>query len=308
MEANKSLRELLLGYPEKKWLFIEPGGNFGDYLIYKGAYRLADQLGCEYQICSYNEFMSMSSFDIDAIYIHGHGGYNFYNQRVPFKILDKAVGLKNFVVVQGPCTVDLNSDVADLLLEILQKSENEETIFYSREFSTFELLNNKCSDTEACLFHDVDTALHLNKEYIESLYGPLKERYDLDVIRRDPEASSLSPYRRSAVQLDPAYYAKSFEHWVRIHSHAKTVVSNRTHSAILSAILGKTVIFFGGVYHKNHSIWNYCLREMGVKWLDEDNLDYFQQPGSFINLIPDRIKNSYKVIRYTNKLKGVPES
>ena len=69
--------------------------------------------------------------------------------------------------------------------------------------------------------------------------------------------------------LDPAWQAKDFKSWVQIHNNANTVFTDRTHSAIVSMLLGKKVYLLPNNYHKNRSIWEYSLKDFGVHWLEE---------------------------------------
>ena len=43
------LEELFKLNQGKKWVFIAPGGNQGDSMIYQGAYKLADKCGIHYR-------------------------------------------------------------------------------------------------------------------------------------------------------------------------------------------------------------------------------------------------------------------
>ncbi|PID42435.1 MAG: hypothetical protein CSB48_10225 [Proteobacteria bacterium] len=303
---NMCLREKLFENREKNWFFVEPGGNYGDQLIYDGAYKLADEIGCRYEKYDFNRFMSKKPGQDEFIYIHGVGGYNSYNSGTPFDILERASSARNSTVIQGPCTVDPSEKTLDRINRIVDAGTHKELSFFAREYKTYNSISNSFKTKNAFIYHDNDTAFHLDKAHLEKLYGKVRSIYDLDVIRIDTEAVSLNPRRQSAIRLDPAFYANSYEHWIKIHSQAKSALSNRTHSAILAAILGKPVIFFGGIYHKNRSIWEYSLKDRGVKWLNEADEQYFQDERTVMKLLPSRIKNSYKVIRVINSVKGLP--
>ena len=111
------------------------------------------------------------------------------------------------------------------------------------------------------------------------------------------------------IPLDPALYATSFEHWLRLHAGARQIISSRTHSAIAGSILGKPTIMLPGSYHKNRSIWEYVLKDRGVVWGET------LEPPSFPRRAKSLIRNtvlrlsrcSYKLNRFTLRALGVPD-
>jgi len=61
----------------------------------------------------------------------------------------------------------------------------------------------------------------------------------------------------------------SFKYRLGFHmANASTIITNRLHSAIIGAILGKNVELFRNSYHKNRSVWEYSLQSKGVKWIE----------------------------------------
>jgi len=56
--------------------------------------------------------------------------------------------------------------------------------------------------------------------------------------------------------------------WAQLHVYALEILTNRSHSAMLGAILGKKTKMFRGKYHKNRSIWEYSLKQRGVEWVE----------------------------------------
>lgn len=303
-----SLKNTLIRYKTKEFVFIEPGGNHGDQLIYEGMFKLANENQITFQSQTFDTIQS-ENFSKDKIYyIHGGGGYNKYNSGKSFKLLELLTKQKGIIVIQGPCSIDTDGEVAQKLIDIFSNATCEAIMFFVREKTSQNYIEKNVPFEGFELGLDVDTAFHLNKEYIESKYGQTTNRYALDIIRKDGESTTYMPHRSNSVILDPAYYATSFKHWYRLHAHAESILSNRTHSAILGAILGKKVFFYNGVYHKNRSIWEYTLKEMGVVWAGKETNLFTDKPNqSFIqSLIPSKVKKSYKVNRIINHLKGVP--
>ena len=58
------------------------------------------------------------------------------------------------------------------------------------------------------------------------------------------------------------------KNWTQLHMDASRILTNRCHSAILGAILGKDTTMFKGHYHKNRSIYEYSLKKLGVNGLE----------------------------------------
>jgi hypothetical protein len=64
--ASKELFNLFLKYKARNFIFLEPGGNFGDLIIYKGAYKLADEANIVYETVTFDKFMN-TYYPPDAI-------------------------------------------------------------------------------------------------------------------------------------------------------------------------------------------------------------------------------------------------
>ena len=158
---------------------------------------------------------------------------------------------------------------------------------------------------------DEDTAFALDpSDLIRLSRAPARPRgrYDLIVSRKDDEMPQERPGALGrGVELDPALYATSFEHWIRIHLHAKTIVTNRLHSAILGAIYGIPVTLMPGSYHKNRSVWEFSLKCRGVEWADAPLAGSFRTKGDS-NLMPAFLRRSWKIQRLVMRLRGVPWS
>lgn len=308
IEDSLVLRDVLNIFSHKRFVFVEPGGNFGDQLIYEGAFKLANELNIEYKKATYDETMNQK-VDTEALYyVHGGGGYNKYNSGKTFDLLKRLSSEKDLIVIQGPCSLDTDPEVTDRINGIIRDSVCQELHFFLREKTSFSFITGAIDSDKVKFYLDKDTAFHLDKPYLEKKFGPVKQKYQLDIIRIDGEAANFKPQRKSSVVLDPAFYADSFEHWYRIHAHASSILSNRTHSAIIGAILGKTVYFYNGSYHKNRSIWEYNLKDIGVIWSDKETNTFTGdvKSGLLSSLIPNKIKNSYKVTHMWNTVRGVP--
>lgn len=119
--------------------------------------------------------------------------------------------------------------------------------------------------------------------------------YKLYAIRDDKERASVAreskPFR---LWLDPVSVAGSFDEWVQYHARTEKVITNRLHSAILGAILGKRVTLLPNSYHKNRSVHSYSLEERGVTWKEKIEKTLTDR---FLSVLPSRITNSTKIVR-----------
>ena len=308
---EKPLAESLSQFRDRAFLFVEPGGNWGDGLIYLGAQTLARRLGLQWESLSYAEFIARAPADNVTVYVHGGGGFNYFcSGKAPAAFLH-AVSHYPGPVILGPTTVDdTEGFVEATLLPGLRRRIASDVVFFVRERTSLEALAGRLPpDTD--LYLDHDTALQLTPE--DALNGSAQAtRYALLALRQDNEApAALSWQKFDGVRLDPAFYGRSFDHWVRIHALASRIVTNRTHSSILGAVLRKPTTLLGGSYHKNRSIWEYSLAPRGVRWLDWNmdaaNHKPITNPWQQMPLI-GRVAGSWKVERALKRLHGVPWS
>ena len=304
------LEELFRQHKHREWHFVQPGGNWGDQLIYAGAEALAKRLGLTWKNHDFRDFDPSRLQPGAAIYLHGSGGFNPWGSKRAFTNLKNALTVSDAIVVQGPQTSDVLSELTtNLFAEAFQSARTHNVFFYAREKSTLEFVKAKLP-TFVSIGLDRDTALHLRQSDIlrlANLDTVPPGRYHLLVSRDDDEVPNTQPIAENgAVVMDPGYFARSFEHWIRIHAFARTIRSNRLHSSIAGAILGKPVTLMGGSYHKNKSIWEYSLKDLGVLWSDESAATDSRQPAPKPNSLSKLLSTSWKGKRALLWLKGVP--
>lgn len=306
---ERPLADALRQFDGREILFVEPGGNWGDYLIYLGATTLARRLGLRWTRLTYAEFIARSPERDRPVYIHGGGGFNlFCSGKAPSAFLF-AVSRYRGPVILGPTTVDdADGFVESTLLPGLRQRIASDVVMFVRERTSFSALAGRLPD-DIALHLDHDTAFQLTLE--DTLNGrPQGSRYELLALREDNEAPAQTlDGRYAGVRLDPAYYARSFDHWIRIHALASRIITNRTHSSIVGALLGKPTTLLGGSYHKNRSLWEYSLKPRGVGWLDpgDDPANGHREADSWQELpVIRRVVRSWKVQRTLKRLRGVP--
>jgi hypothetical protein len=301
-----SLQQVFEQNAHRRWFFLAPGGNWGDDLIYRGAEALARRAGVTWTDVSRGELPRLGLAPEDALYLHGSGGFNTWCSGRPFGDLEAAMAREVALVVQGPSTAeDDDGLLRERIAPALRSSAAAELLFFAREETTRRNLERALGpEPLASILLDHDTALNLTAQDLMDLADRSGERvpagrYLLDVRREDPESAGLGPAPLSRVVLDPAYFARSFEHWLALHIEARSVTSDRLHSAIVSTLLGKDVTLFPGSYHKNRSVFEHSLRDRGVRWQEAD-------PAPTEPALLRRVRNSYKFRRLKCFLAGVP--
>lgn len=288
---------------------VEVGGNWGDELIYLGSKTLLKRLNIDYVVMGFRQFLQTPPADCN-VYINGNGNANEWCSGAVYDCIKYALMNYSSTVIQGPLSVSLNEAYQEKRFsECLSQINASDFTIYAREATTYNFLKRLVSLKDKCtISRDFDTAFHLEKKDILNICGTEANSYELYAYRNDNEKKNVH-LRKSCtrVTLDPARFANSFEQWLRIHSHASSVITNRTHSCILATILNKPVYFFAGKYHKNQSIWQQDLRKRGVKWLSEEDARYALRQRWYDKMIPSKIHNSYKAGEFLNTVKSVPK-
>jgi len=307
---SNNLSDVFEQYKDKKFIFAKPGGNWGDHLIYFGAEHLAEKLGLNYESKTKAEFLALEEITDAVIYIHGGGAFNSWCSDSGFKLLTVALKKKNNIVIYGPASCGNNeSFLNEKFTECFNENNSSACYMFARErnsylmFTSIPILQNSVQ-----ILQDVDTAFHLTKEVITNRVG--KERFDYDFygFRDDNEACNVShDFSFNEVVFDPAILCTSFEHWMKVHLHAKKIVTNRTHSSVIGSVLNKPTYLFNGSYHKNRSIWTETLQDRGVKWLEPEEAIGLVEKSWLDKLLPNFLKNSWKVKQVFLSLQKVPQ-
>jgi hypothetical protein len=303
--ATATLEQLFQANRDRPWIFIRPGGNWGDHLIYAGAEHLARRCGVEWVSHDFATFSNTATTESHVVFLHGGGGYNSWGSGRPFELLRNAAARDVSMVVQGPQTIEASqAGIASRFAAALEQVRARRIVFFARERTSLSTLRGLgISGIETSIDHD--TAFHLDRNALLELAGLGQTpagRYDLTVMRDDDERPDTTRGAKArGVILDPAYVATSFSHWLRIHLFARTLLTNRLHSAIAGALSGKPVTLAPGSYHKNRSIWEFSLVDRGVEWSDGIRTD-----RRLAEWVPERLRKSYKLGRLMLLLRGVP--
>ena len=259
------LKNLFTEHKDRKFTFIVQGGNQGDQMIWAGARKLAHLAELNYRETNmkrgHSPYIDIKPDEI--LYLNGGGGFNTWWNWTP-RLLNRLVKQypENIIII-GPSTVALQGWYLDKWLPC-----SDNVIFYARELTTYNFLKE---NYDLNLFHDQDTALHLNygDTELKQVIGKnhRKELHRLFGLREDPESIDNIPKQVNVDDYDLVVDPCLEKNWAELHLYASKILTNRCHSAILGSILGKDTTMFNGNYHKNRSIWEYSLKKRGVKWI-----------------------------------------
>lgn len=262
---SAELERLFADHAGRPFVFVRPGGNAGDQLIYQGAEKLAQMAGLSFTTVTHEEFMAGEVAPETVLYLHGGGGYNPIWSGKPMEALGKAVQHRG-VVIQGPQTFwDDRDFLRERVGDVVQGAACERLVLMARERVSYDLVREIAPDGVEVLL-DHDTAFNLDASDIPATPRRL---YPYFAIRDDKEAKAGGPREVAALWGDPVLIARDFEGWVALHAGAERLVTNRLHSSILGAILGIPTTLCPNSYFKNRAVWEHSLQHLGVAWADE---------------------------------------
>jgi len=297
-----TLRAVFKFYTSRKFIFVEPGGNYGDHLIYRGAEKLAEEAEIDFESHTHREFMDTDFDDETVIYLHGSGGYNPWWSGTPMKELERAARTHEGVLIQGPSTVYIDRAFLEKQVQLpLEETSLGNMHFFTRERTSYRALEEVLPEW-VDLGLDHDTALHFPGNDMPRTEGA-SGAHTFFAIRDDKESKTVidhpKPFR---MWYDPVPFSQSFEDWVRHHAQAREVVTNRLHSAVVSSILDKPVTLLPNSYHKNRSVYEFSLAEQGVEWQNEIQRTTLDR---VLSAFPTRLQRSYRLARGINSIRGV---
>ena len=285
------LKDVFDRYQGRPFVFVVPGGNYGDHLIWRGAEKLARSHGLVFRSCSSHEALRSQFAPEEAVYIHGGGGFVPWWSGGGIKVLQHLCESHPGPLIYGPCTVDpTNMSFLRECLAPVPKSSAEEVLILARERPSFEALQEVLDTKHVGLDHD--TALYLESSDFPHIVQLMKSRSDYDFIASRVDAEGVGDCPR--ISLDPVKIARSFDHWLAMHACARSIVTNRLHSSIAGSIFGVPTTLSSNSYHKARSVWEYSLQERGVQWAD--SIPGSAAPSSLlvglVGLVSPKLKDS----------------
>lgn len=265
--VSRHIFNLFWEYRDRPFIFLEPWGNFGDQLIWKGAQKLAQAAGLNVKSMHCKDYTPTDFSNNTVIYIHGGGGFfPDWLKSGHAVALIKAVNSHCGVTILGPHTFFADTSfLQKTVIDHFPTRGPGQVYVFTREQRSYDILK-QCWPGWIELGLDHDTALNLNAADLVTQTPP--KRYTFYGIRTDPEAIAFQNRDLLAFWADPVDHCYTFEQWVALHHRAKEIITNRLHSAIAGATFGIPTMLLPNNYHKNRSVWEYSLQQRGILWCD----------------------------------------
>jgi len=303
--VSRTLFSLFTKYSAKPFILVSGEGNYGDHLIYRGAQKLAKNAGIRYKCVGHDEFMKNDYPSEVVVYISGSGGFIKYWQGGAMDELVKAINTHKGIVILGPTTVEDSEEFLNqAIIGKFRQNHPQRVILFAREMTSFTAIK-KYFPGWMELFVDHDTAFNLSIEDFPIKFK--KKQYILYSFREDVEKKDNGSARYHFVQFDPVLRCADLEEWLTVHAEAKAIVTDRLHSSVVGSLFGVPTTLLPNSYHKNRSVWEYSLKDLGVNWLDSPPLNSFSQLFGKYKILRD-ITNSFKVNQFIRKINGIKAS
>ena len=261
-----TLKDIFEAYENRKFLMVEPGGNQGDSMIYAGARKLADEVGLNFEsVYCGPQAVPPKCDQTTIIYLHGGGGFCTWWNWTPRLLKALRVQNPHNIIIVGPTTIARQEWYLKKYMP-----RPEKIIFFARERTTAKYVKHLFFPKHTAMDHDTALFLKMGDGYLTPLLDGCEpeELFTFLGIREDPESLDKIPESIDPSKFDHVIDPCQTKSWAYFHVKASEIVTNRSHSAILGMILKKPTTIFPGRYHKNRSIWEYSLRDNGVKWID----------------------------------------
>lgn len=272
-------------------LSIQPGGNYGDYLIYRGFDKMFEGSTVEkvpfadgnerydrppqlpsgnimdylkWPTAHFGYIRNRVIRDVSAVYIHGGGNFNDL-WKGGVSCYKAAARYFSCPIIIGPqsCLFEKTNP-----REIFE-SVNNETHFFCREEYSYEIIESATDDLDhVSTYLSQDTALYLDESDLS--FDRLSEEYSLVAMRADKE--SAEPLIEHDIEgpllvQDISTAADSFDNWVSVTAKADVVYTDRLHVAILATILNKPLVWYEASYHKSRGVYEYSLdRQQNIEF------------------------------------------
>ena len=267
-------------------LTVQPGGNFGDRLIYDGFDRFVSSTDVATVPFGSGDFRhdaprtTFPSRNVvrnirivrnrlkyvrnriqrspSAVYIHGGGNFNDI-WGLGIRCFELVSALFDCPIVVGPqsCWFD-ETDPQALFAGVSNRVH-----FCCRERYSYRILERVANEVEGLdVYLEHDTAFALGPADLPT--GEVKNDYSLVAFRDDRD--SAGPTIETEIQppvvvRDVSTSAATYEEFVTTVAGASHVFTDRLHGMILGAILGKSVTGYDTGYHKNRGVYEYSLSD-----------------------------------------------
>lgn len=295
-EWGKNLSQFLFKNKDLFFTIIQPGGNNGDKLIYKGLNKKLVDLDINYDEIKYKEdiipkkisgFNNIFMTNLKEIYINKktnliliHGGGNMDDHwKNGARLLENLILHYDIPIIVAPQTFNF---IKTDFLNILKKARQDIHLFCREEMSYLSLQKIGLPENINIYLSD-DTAFYLNKEDFSNFSGyDTKREYALLCFRTDAEhkipLNIVNLFKEIFMDWDLDIISEDFainhslEDYVCAIKGAKIVVTDRLHVSVLSSILEKPVILLPNSYFKNRAVYRYSLTHFPTTiFVDDEN-------------------------------------
>ncbi len=281
-DVGARLRDLAKTEPV---LSIQPGGNFGDSLIYRGfenIQRDADLTTVPFRegrirndsprslpsanLLTIGKYLSDQLTHVrhrvrtapGAVYIQGGGNFNdVWGSGI--RCYRTVARYFDCPIVIGPqsCYFPRSNPSA-----IFEEVDNQTHLFCRERYSAEIMRTAGRGFDHVSIQLAPDTALSLSRADLP--VSTVEPEYSLVAMRSDTE--SASPTLQTDIPApvfvtDPSVSAGSFEDFIATVARASHIFTDRLHVAILASILEIPVTWYGVRYHKSRGVYEYSLRD-----------------------------------------------
>lgn len=269
-EWGKELSDFLIENKDAYFITAQPGGNNGDFLIYKGLYKKLRDLNIKYEE-KYEE-KGVRYGKTKMVLIHGGGNMNdLWGNGT--SLLKNMISRHKFPIIVAPQSYYFTqTNFSDIL-----KKANQKIYLFCRERYSYSILSKMQLPNNVGIYISDDTAFYMNKEDFSSIDShEIGKEYVLLCFRTDKESNLgdlgnmrskitdifreiLKGHNVEIIEADISINT-SFSDFVGYTKGAKIVVTDRLHVGILASILEKPTILFSNSYFKSKSVYEYSLK------------------------------------------------
>jgi exopolysaccharide biosynthesis predicted pyruvyltransferase EpsI len=229
-----SRRKLLSALSDAKDItFFYGPGNYGDFLIWEGVYRLLNQV--EFNIAHRDHIAHMRG---DTAVFTGGGGWCAAFHSCPDYLRMLEANFRRVIIF--PSSFDTS------VAEVERALSQSQALVFAREWQSYQMIKDLCNADYA-----YDTAFFFD-------YEPYKRAGagTLYAYRNDPEKKG---YAIPANNNDISATCISLPDWLGVIASHDVIYTDRAHVTLASAMLGKQVYYRPSNYHKVPGIVEFSL-------------------------------------------------
>jgi len=226
--------------------YVRMIGNVGDELIQAATFQLFDRAGIEYVVVNPDDWFGFRT-DVDVYAIAGGGNMGGGGQDIqpPYSVNHQ---------VRAALVARAGSRPVIVLPQTY--TDSHEGLLYDHVWVRER--TSQSINPAAGLAPDLSLGYELTREY------PAAEQAEGVFLWQH----CRWPAWTSQDIGDPALIAETVDEYFALAACCEHVVTNRLHFAIAALLLGRRATLLPGSWHKNRSVWETWLRDLGCEWID----------------------------------------